>query len=144
MEGREEGPSAAIIDSQSVKTGAEARVCVGFDAGKRVEACERHLLCDTLGLVMDMEVNLAGVQDRDAVALVFERIAARFSFIDRFLADAGDQEPRVAGAATRPVEIVANRDAMSGRHPCHQLRSEDDHAISGASIVARVGDDFLC
>lgn len=38
LEGRDESPTAAIIDSQSVKTGAEAREMIGFDAGKRVKA----------------------------------------------------------------------------------------------------------
>ena len=110
LEGREESPSAAIIDSQSVKTGPDARNAVGFDAGKRVKGRKRHLLCDTLGLMMRIEVHSAGIQDRDGAALVFERIAARFPFVERFFADAGYQGPRVAGAAPRPVEIVKRND----------------------------------
>ena len=49
LEGRDESPTAAIIDSQSVRTGAEAREMVGFDAGKRVKGRKRHLVTDTLG-----------------------------------------------------------------------------------------------
>ncbi len=44
-------PSAGIIDSQSVKTGGEAREMVGYDAGKRVKGRKRHLVTDTLGLM---------------------------------------------------------------------------------------------
>ena len=47
LEGREESPTAAIIDSQSVKTSAEAREMVGYDAGKRVKGRKRHLVTDT-------------------------------------------------------------------------------------------------
>jgi transposase len=74
LEGREESPTAAIIDSQSVRTGAEAREMVGYDAGKRVKGRKRHLVTDTLGLMLRIEVHSAGVQDRDGAALVLDRI----------------------------------------------------------------------
>lgn len=89
LEGRAESPSGAIIDSQSVKTGPDVRDEVGFDAGKRVKRRKRHLLCDMLGLMMRVEVQSADVKDRDGAALVFDRIAARLPFIERFFADAG-------------------------------------------------------
>lgn len=111
LEGREESPSAAIIDSQSVKTSAEAREMVGFDAGKRIKGRKRHLVTDMLGLMLRVEVHSAGVQDRDGAALVLERITRRFPFIERFFADAGYQGPRVAQAAPRPVEIIKRTDA---------------------------------
>jgi transposase len=110
LEGREESPTAAIIDSQSVKTGPEAREMVGFDAGKRVKGRKRHLVTDTLGLVLRIEVHSAGVQDRDGAALVLDHITRRFPFLERFFADAGYQGPRVAEAAPRPVEIIKRTD----------------------------------
>jgi transposase len=106
LEGRDESPTAAIIDSQSVRTGAEAREMVGFDAGKRVKGRKRHLVTDTLGLMLRIEVHSASIQDRDGAALVLDRITRRFPFIERFFADAGYQGPRVAEAAPRPVEII--------------------------------------
>ena len=57
LEGRDESPTAAIIDSQSVKTGAEAREMVGYDAGKRIKGRKRHLVTDTLGLMLRIEVH---------------------------------------------------------------------------------------
>ena len=81
LEGREESPTAAIIDSQSVKTGPDARDSVGFDAGKRVKGRKRHLVTDTLGLMLRIEVHSAGVQDRDGAVLVLERITRRFPFL---------------------------------------------------------------
>jgi transposase len=111
LEGRQESPTAAIIDSQSVKTGPEARDAVGYDAGKRVKGRKRHLVTDTLGLLLRIEVHSAGVQDRDGAALVLDRITRRFPFLDRFFADAGYQGPRVAEAAPRPVEIIRRSEA---------------------------------
>ena len=82
LEGRDKTPTAAIIDSQSVKTGAEAREMVGYDAGKRVKGRKRHLVTDTLGLMLRIEVHSASVQDRDTAALVLDRITRRFPFLE--------------------------------------------------------------
>jgi transposase len=110
LEGREESPSAAVIDSQSVKTGPDAREQVGYDAGKRIKGRKRHLVTDMLGLMLRVEVHSAGVQDRDGAALVLDRITQRFPFIEKFFADAGYQGPRVANTAPRPVEIIKRSD----------------------------------
>ena len=86
LEGRDESPTAAIIDSQSVKTSAEAREMVGYDAGKRVKGRKRHLVTDTLGLMLRIEVHSASVQDRDGATMVLDRITRRFPFLERIIA----------------------------------------------------------
>ena len=75
---------------------------VGYDAGKRVKGRKRHLVTDTLGLMLRIEVQCARVQDCDGAALVLDRITQRFPFIERIFADAGYQGPRVAAAARVP------------------------------------------
>jgi len=63
-EHRTADPSAAVIDSQSVKSTAQGGP-KGFDAGKKIKGRKRHLVTDTLGLVLAVHVTPADVQDRD-------------------------------------------------------------------------------
>ena len=59
-------PTAAIIDSQSVKAAEEvARTSRGYDAGKKVNGRKRHIAVDTIGLLLTVLITAAGVQDRD-------------------------------------------------------------------------------
>lgn len=62
--GRKRHASAAILDSQSVKS-TESSDERGYDAGKKVNGRKRHLLVDTLGLVLRVMVLPANIQDRD-------------------------------------------------------------------------------
>jgi putative transposase len=62
--GKDPQPTAAIVDSQSVKTTEESAHPSGFDAHKNVKGRKRHLLVDTLGLPLSVYVASADVQDR--------------------------------------------------------------------------------
>jgi len=114
LEGREPQPSAAIIDSQSVKTGPNAKGDVGYDAGKKVKGRKRHILVDTLGLLLRPEVHSAGTQDRDGALRLFEKLTARFPFLEVFFADGAYAGETVQRAAPRPVEIVRRCDMATG------------------------------
>ena len=75
-------PSASILDSQSIKT-SEGGLACGFDAGKKVTGRKRHLLVDTLGLLMRVVVTAGDVQDRDGAKLVLEGLAEQEELIKR-------------------------------------------------------------
>jgi len=74
--GRKKSPSAAIVDSQSVRTGSGGER--GCDAGKRTPGHKRHIVVDTTGLLLSVVVHSASVQDRDGVKLLGGRIKGRF------------------------------------------------------------------
>ncbi len=65
-DGRNPGPSAGLIDSQSVRTADTVPAATrGFDAGKKVKGRKRFIVTDTLGLLLAVHVVAANVQDRD-------------------------------------------------------------------------------
>ncbi|WP_435113974.1 IS5 family transposase [Nocardiopsis synnemataformans] len=86
--GRDPAPSAAVLDAQSIKTseGGQAR---GFDAGKRTTGRKRHMVVDTLGLVLVIAVTSASVQDRPGGRRALKALAARFPSVGLVWADAG-------------------------------------------------------
>lgn len=86
--GRDPQPSAGVLDAQSIKSseGGEAR---GFDMGKKTTGRKRHLVVDTLGLMLVVMVTSASVQDRAGGRAILARLAALFPSVALVWADGG-------------------------------------------------------
>lgn len=88
--GRDPMASAGIVDSQSLRgadtVAADSR---GYDAGKKVNGRKRHLVVDTIGLLVVVLVTAASVQDRDGGRLVLDRTRMVMPSIVRVWADGG-------------------------------------------------------
>lgn len=109
-EGRQAEPSAAVVDSQSVR-GAEtvARTRRGFDGGKKVNGTKRHIAVDTCGLLLVVLVTAANVQDRDGARYLLTALATCFRRIRMVWVDgAYSGGPVTLGARLGiVVEVVA-------------------------------------
>jgi transposase len=91
----------------------------GFDAGKLIKGKKRHLLVDTLGLVLHVLVTAANVQDRDGGVLLLSTLFGQFPFLRQVFADSAYAGPVFRKAATTAirslvVEIVRRADHAKG------------------------------
>jgi putative transposase len=86
-------PSVVILDSQSVKTTERGGVR-GFDGHKRVNGRKRHLVVDTLGMVVGRSVEAANVSDQCAGARLLTGLGSDFPRIRTVMADAGYQSSK--------------------------------------------------
>ncbi len=87
-EGRTVAPTAAIIDSQSFKTPDQAGES-GYDAGKKIKGRKRHVAVDTLGLILNLVITSAAVQDRDAAKTLIKTLVRWFGRLQIIWADGG-------------------------------------------------------
>jgi transposase len=111
--GRNPAPSAAIIDSQSVRAAETVgRSSRGFDAAKKVNGRKRHIAVDTGGLLLAVVVTAASVQDRDGARPLLWRLRVAQRRIRLIWADAAYAGKLVAWAVATlglRVEVVRRR-----------------------------------
>jgi putative transposase len=88
---------------------------LGYDAGKKIKGRKRHILVDTLGLLLNVVVHRADIQDRDGALHLLRRARRLFPFIERIFADGGYAGQKMALVAWRTgtwrLQIVKRSDA---------------------------------
>lgn len=104
-------PTAAILDSQSVKTSPQGGP-KGYDAGKKVKGRKRHLVTDTLGLLVTVLITVASTQDRDAAMPAMDLAKEKVPGIQMLYVDSG-----YAGTRAQEIRQKHGVEVEVVRHP---------------------------
>lgn len=124
-EGREHvEPTAGIIDSQSVK-GADTVPAAsrGYDAGKKINGRKRHIIVDTLGLLLVVAVSAACVQDRDGARPTLKRLALKLPSVAHIFADSAMQASWCRPSSVPGRSRLRSSKSASGRSALRSSRA---------------------
>ncbi|MFI9646272.1 transposase [Streptomyces sp. NPDC052040] len=121
-------PSAVVVDRQSVKADATvALVSRGYDAGKKINGRKRHVLTDTLGLLLAVLVTPASTTDRDAARILLPAAKKHFRRLARIWADGG----YTGHLTARPHQLRTRPPGGPGRRFSARLRPRRAPATNG-------------
>lgn len=117
-EGKRSRPTAAILDSQSIKSDSHGGA-VGYDAAKRIKGRKRHLLVDTLGLILGVLVTPASTPEREGAQTLLSGVLNWFAWLRLLWVDGGYAGDAFAQwvRGLRPklkVEVVKRSDHAGG------------------------------
>lgn len=115
-EAREQSPSAAVVDSQSVKA-PSAPSGGGFDAGKRIKGRKRHIAIDADGRLLMVNLTTADISDSSGSQEIVSAVRRRWPWLKHLFGDAAYDRTKLLDAAIYrefTVEIIRRSDDVSG------------------------------
>ena len=117
--GRSAEPTAAVVDAQSVKTSANVpETSQGIDVGKKIKGRKRHLVTDTLGLVLAVLITAANVHDTTGGKLLLDDVAANYPGVTKVWAADGYQNSIFNHGALLGIDVeVVQRPQAKGFEP---------------------------
>ena len=111
--GKDKSPSLGLIDSQSIKTTRNGGICRGIDGGKKTKGRKRHIIVDTLGLLMAVVVHAANEHDSKSAPKVIALLKERFSRLIKIIADGGYRGELIENTKTTfglVLEVILRKD----------------------------------
>jgi putative transposase len=122
--GKRSRPTAAILDSQSVKSDPHGGA-VGYDAGKKIKGRKRHLLVDTLGLVLGIHVTPASTPEREGAEALLRRVLPWLAWLRLIWVDGGYTGDLFANwvktlRSKLKIEVVKRSDDVRGFKVLHR------------------------
>lgn len=117
-DGREPEPSAAVLDSQTVRSEAHGGE-VGYDAGKKTKSRKRFIIVDTLGMLLGVVVVPANVPERLGAQGLLEPLMPALGKLRRLWVDGGYSGPDFAEwvrsqSPKLEVEVIKRSDNVKG------------------------------
>ena len=143
-QGRKTRPSAAVVDTQSVKT-TECGGPRGFDPAKKVKGRKRHLVTDTTGLPLGLAVHPADVQDNHGAVALLRTLVCRFPKLKKVFADRVYRDHKLADAVAEisPLEIeIVTRTEKAGHFVPEPMRWVIERSFAWLGRNRRLAKDF--